>query len=90
MKNDAQAHLAPSMEAAAAAVANRCARDPAWMKAFKANPRGALEALIGQKIPAGMTLHIHQNDAANWHVPVGETADAELDALGGVIMSADG
>lgn len=87
------APLPPSMETVSAMIAARCAQDPAWKARFTANPRAVLQAATGEAIYPGMQIHVHRNDAANWHValpePWGALSDESLRDCAAAGASAD-
>jgi hypothetical protein len=42
--------------------------DPAFREALKADPRQALQSLLGMEIPEGVRIHVHEETASSVHV----------------------
>jgi hypothetical protein len=65
-------------------------KDPEFRKQVVSDPKGMLEKHLGQKLPAGLTIHIHEEDANTLHfsVPpppanVAQLSDEDLERVAG-------
>ncbi len=81
-------------ESWAALVAERCYKDAAFREAFLADPKGAVEKLIGESLPADAEVVACRNDEKRWHIPVptlegaAELSEEELeDVSAGIVAS---
>lgn len=70
----------------------RAWKDDAFRKSFVADPKGAFEKRLGQKLPAGLKIAAYEEDANHLHfvIPakpgnVAELSDAELEKVAGGI-----
>jgi hypothetical protein len=45
-------------------------KDPEFRKQVVSDPKGMLEKQLGQKLPEGLTIHIHEEDANTLHFSV--------------------
>jgi hypothetical protein len=50
--------------------------DPAFRAALKADPRQALQSLLGMEIPADVQIHVHEETTSSVHLVL--PSDAEL------------
>ncbi len=57
-------------ESWAALVAERCYKDAAFRETFLADPKGAVEKLIGESLPADAEVVACRNDEKRWYIPV--------------------
>ena len=68
----------------------KCWKDPEFMKLVVSDPKGMLEQHTGQKLPAGLKIVIHEEDANTLHFTIpqaptnlNELSDAELERVSG-------
>jgi hypothetical protein len=50
--------------------------DPAFREALKADPRQALQSLLGMEIPDGVRIHVHEETPSSVHLVL--PSDAEV------------
>jgi Nitrile hydratase, alpha chain len=68
----------------------KCWKDPEFMKRVVSDPKGMLEQHTGQKLPAGLEIVVHEEDANTLHFTIpppptnlNELSDEELDKVAG-------
>ena len=68
----------------------KCWKDPEFKKRVVSDPKGMLEQHTGQKLPAGLTIVVHEEDANTVHFTLplpptnlSELSDAELEKVAG-------
>ena len=68
----------------------KCWKDPEFKKRVVSDPKGMLEQHTGQKLPAGLKIVIHEEDANTLHFTIppsptnlSELSDAELEKVAG-------
>jgi hypothetical protein len=68
----------------------KCWKDSEFMKRVISDPKGMLEQHTGQKLPAGLKIVVHEEDANTLHFTIpqaptnlNELSDAELDRVAG-------
>ena len=68
----------------------KCWKDPGFKKRVLSDPKGMLEQHTGQKLPAGLKIVIHEEDANTLHFTIpqaptnlNELSDEELEKVAG-------
>ncbi|WP_058186959.1 NHLP leader peptide family RiPP precursor [Terracidiphilus gabretensis] len=68
----------------------KCWKDPEFKKRVVSDPKGMLEQHTGQKLPAGLTIVVHEEDANTLHFTIpqaptnlNELSDEELEKVAG-------
>jgi hypothetical protein len=68
----------------------KCWKDPEFKKQVVSDPKGMLEQHTGQKLPAGLKIVVHEEDANTLHFTIpqaptnlSELSDAELERVAG-------
>lgn len=87
------------------AITDKAMRDEAFRQRLLRDPKGALQEAFGATIPAGMTIHVHEETASDVHIVipgakgaygasqggVQELSDADLEvAVGGMMRRGNG
>lgn len=52
------------------AIIDKAMRDEAFRQRLLRDPRGALQDAFGASIPAGMTIHVHEESASDVHIVI--------------------
>ena len=72
------------------ALIEKCWKDAEFKRAVLSDPKGMLERHIGQKLPAPMTIFIHEEDANTLHFSIppapsnlSELSDDDLEKVAG-------
>jgi hypothetical protein len=68
----------------------KCWKDPGFKKRVLSDPTGMLEQHTGQKLPAGLKIVVHEEDASTLHFTIplpptkmSELSDAQLENVAG-------
>jgi hypothetical protein len=76
-------------------IRERAASDPAFREELIADPRSAVESELGVAIPAGISLHVHEESGTEMHLVLpaagDRLSDEELEMVsgGGTYMEDD-
>ncbi len=62
--------LESTPESLAALVAERCYKDAAFRQDFLANPKGVVEKILGESLPADAEVVACRNDDKRWYIPM--------------------
>ncbi len=62
--------LQRTFESMAALLAERCYTDAALRKEFLADPKGVVEKILGESLPADAEVIACRNDEKHWYIPL--------------------
>ncbi len=70
--------LEKTFESMAALLAERCYTDAALRKEFLEDPKGVVETVFGESLPADAEVVVCRNDEKHWYIPLPAESSAEL------------